>query len=244
MTHNPEQEPTAGGEQPDWLIESPTAPDQRGPDWEVLMGPGGPEPEWTPPGAALRERWYRRSARARALTTAATVVALGLGGTVAYAATSSGSSDSASAAASGSSSDTSSDTSSDDDNNDRPWGGPGMWFGGGSAAHGEATVEDGDDWVVQIWQSGTIEELDGNEITVKSEDGAEWTWTVDEDATIYHDGSSSSEIDDLEEGETAFLSGTRSDDDTRTATRVATSDSEDDEDGDDDAARTPGSWRF
>ncbi|WP_328370085.1 DUF5666 domain-containing protein [Streptomyces sp. NBC_00445] len=226
MTQNPDQEPTVGG------------PEQHGPDWEVLMGPGGPEPERTPPGAALRARWQRRSGRARAVTAAATVVVLALGGTVAYAATASGSGDGATPAAGG----TASESSSPDDR--RPWRGPGMGFGlGGEAAHGEATVKDRDtgDWVVRIWQWGTIENVDGDQVTVKSEDGAEWTWTVDEDTTVWHDGSSDSGADELKEGESAHLAGTRSDDDTRTAARVI-SGSWDDKD--DDKGWGPGDRHF
>ncbi|WP_210588654.1 hypothetical protein [Streptomyces sp. GESEQ-35] len=236
MTQNPDQEPTAGGEPPDRPAEPPTVPAQQGPDWEVLMGPGGPEPERTPPGAALRARWHRQSARARALTAAATVVVLALGGTVAYATTSSsGSNDSATPAAGG----TGSESSSPDDR--RPWRGPGTWFGLGSGAvHGEATVKDGDtgDWLVRVWQLGTIEDVDGDQVTVKSEDGAEWTWTVNEDTNVWRDGSSSSGAGDLAKGETSYLAGTRSDD-TRTATRVLSGAWEDKDDD-----RGPGDWHF
>ncbi|MFI9756938.1 hypothetical protein ACIHFB_03240 [Streptomyces sp. NPDC051963] len=218
MTRNPDQEPTAGGEPPDRPTEPPMVPAQHGPDWEVLMGPGGPEPERTPPGAALRARWHSRSGRFRALTATATVVVLALGGTVAYAATSSSGSGDGAAPAAGA---TGSASSSPDDRG--PWRGPGKWFGpGGDAAHGEMTVKDGDtgDWVVRIWQSGTIEEVSGDQVTAKSEDGAEWTWTVNEDTTVWQDGSSSSGTGGLTKGETVYLGGIRSDDDTRTATRI------------------------
>ncbi|GAA4061554.1 hypothetical protein [Streptomyces shaanxiensis] len=86
MTHDPDQGHHAGAE-------------PGGTDFEVLTGPGGPERE-SIRGAALRGLWQRQSVRARAVTAAATVAALALGGTVAYAATSSGSGDGASPAAS------------------------------------------------------------------------------------------------------------------------------------------------
>lgn len=167
-------------------------------------------------GAAPSGLWQRRSVRARAVTAAATVAVLALGGTVAYAATSSGSGDGASPVASGSA------APSPDAPRERPGhGGMGFGFGGGGV-HGEATVKDPDtgEWVVRIWQRGTIEKVDGDQVTVKSEDGTEWTWTVDSDTTVRHEGDKSSGTGDLEKGETAVLAGTQADDDTRTASRV------------------------
>ncbi|MFI6010026.1 hypothetical protein ACIBAG_14585 [Streptomyces sp. NPDC051243] len=225
MNHDPDRGHHAGAE-----------PD--GTEFEVLTGPGGPEGERTR-GTALRGRWQRQSVRARAVTAAATVAALTLGGTVAYAATSSGSGDGASAAATGS-------ASPSPDAPGEPHG-HGRWFGfGGGAVHGEATVKDPDtdEWVVRIWQRGTIEKVDGDQVTVRSEDGTEWTWTVGSDATVRHDGDKGSGTGDLEKGESAFLAGTRSDDDTRTASRVFAGTWEDwkrDEDGKKD--RGPGDWR-
>ncbi|KUL46965.1 DUF5666 domain-containing protein [Streptomyces regalis] len=190
MTHDPDHEHHVGGEPADT-------------DFEVLTRPGG--------------LWQRRSVRARAVTVAATVAVLALGGTVAYAATSSGSRDGASPSASGSASGSPAP--------DGPGGrhGHGMGFGlGGGGVHGEATVKDpdSDEWVVRIWQRGTIEKVDGDQVTVKSEDGAEWTWTVGSDTVVRHDGDKSSGAAALKKGEDVFLAGTRSDDDTRTASRV------------------------
>lgn len=201
MTHDPDQERDAGREPADT-------------EFEVLTGPGGPEREH-PRAAAVRGRWQRQSVRARAVTAAATVAVLGLGGTVAYAATSSASGDGSSPSASGPAS----------ASPEKPGGrhGPGMGFGlGRGGVHGEATVKDRDtgEWVVRIWQRGTVEKVDGDQVTVKSEDGAEWTWTVGSDATVRHDGEKSSGTGGLKKGVTAFLAGTRSDDDTRTASRV------------------------
>lgn len=203
VTHDPDQGHTAGGE--------PATT-----EFEVLTGPGGPEGE-RGAGAAPRGLWQRQSVRARAVTAAATVAVLGLGGTVAYAATSSGSGDGASPSAPVSRPASPSP--------DAPGGrhGNGMWFGlGGGGVHGEATVKDpgSDEWIVRVWQRGTIEKVDGDQVTVKSEDGAEWVWTVDSDTVVRHAGDKSSGTGDLEKGETAFLVGTRSDDGTRTASRV------------------------
>ncbi|AZQ39409.1 hypothetical protein EJ357_43215 [Streptomyces cyaneochromogenes] len=222
MTHDPDQGHHAGAE-----------PD--GTDVEVLTGPGGSQRERAR-GAALRGLWQRQSVRARAVTAAATVAALALGGTVAYAATSSGPGDGASPAASGPAS------PSPDAPRERHGHG---WFGfGGGGVHGEATVKDPDtdEWVVRIWQRGTIEKVDGDQVTVKSEDGTEWTWTVDSDATVRHDGDKASGTGDLKKGEDAFLAGTRSDDDTRTASRVLAGDW-DEWKKDQDRDRGPGDWR-
>lgn len=189
MTHDPDQEAT--------------------PPPEVLVGPG----EHTP----LRDRWRRRSVRARAVTAAAAVAALTLGGTVvAYAATSSGSDGGATPSASGSAS------PSPDESGKRHGPGHAWRFGiGGDAVHGEATVKDRDsgEWVVRVWQRGTVEKVDGDQVTVRSEDGAEWTWTVTSDTTVLREGEKGSGAGDLKQGETVHVAGTRSDD-TRTASHV------------------------
>ncbi|MGI5452152.1 hypothetical protein ACQEWB_02985 [Streptomyces sp. CA-249302] len=190
-------------------------PDQHGettPDWEVMTGPGGPESAQEP---AWDRVWRGRSARSRAVIAAATVAVLALGGTVAYAATSTGSgTSSATPSASGSASPSP--------------GGPGgrhggRWFDfGGMGVHGESTVKDQDTgkWVVRVWQRGTVEKVSGDQVTVKSEDGAEWAWTVDSDTAVLHDGTKSTGTGDLKKDETVFLVGTRADSGTRTATRV------------------------
>ncbi|GAA2474247.1 hypothetical protein GCM10010276_06810 [Streptomyces longisporus] len=200
--HEPEQGPTAGGEPPDGRFGTP-------PGMEVMTGPGGPDRE---PGP-----WRRRSRRARAVAAAATVAVLALGGTVAYAATSGGSSQSASPSAAGAAS----------PSPDRPGGrhGVGPWFGfgfGGMGVHGETTVKDQDTgkWVVRIWQRGTVEKVDGDQVTLKSDDGVRWTWTVNSDTTVFRDGTKGSGAGGLKKGETALLAGTRSADGTRTATRA------------------------
>ncbi|MDQ0603986.1 transcription elongation factor [Streptomyces canus] len=183
-------------------------PDQEATPPEVLVGPG----EHTPP----RDRRRRRSVRGRAVTAAAAVTALALGGTVvAYAATSSGPDGGATPAASGSPS------SSPHAPGERH--GPGWRFGaGGGAVHGEATVKDRDtgEWVVRVWQRGTVEKVDGDRVTVKSEDGVRWTWTVNADTTVVREGAKGSGADDLKLDETVHVAGTRSDGGTRTASHA------------------------
>ncbi|MEU1178566.1 hypothetical protein ABZ464_13100 [Streptomyces sp. NPDC005820] len=182
---------------------------------EVLAGPGGEERE---PGS-LGARWRRRSVRGRAVIAATTVAVLALGGTVAYAATSGGSSDGSPSASPSASS------PSQGPGGGHGWRG-GPWFGfGGDAAHGEATVKDQDTgkWVVRVWQRGTVEKVDGDRVTVKSEDGTSWTWTVGSDATVRTDGGSGSGASALKKGDTVVVVGSRSGD-TYTATRVVSGD--------------------
>ncbi|MHC3472726.1 hypothetical protein ACYF6T_29105 [Streptomyces sp. 7R007] len=204
------------------------------PEWEVMTGPGGAEP---PPGAGPGGVWRRRSRPARAVIASAAVVVLALGGTVAYAASSGGSGQGATPSASGSASPSS-------DGRDGRFG-HGPWFGaGGMGVHGESTVKDQDTgkWVVRIWQRGTVEKADGEQVTVKSEDGASWKWTVGKDATVFHDGTRGSGTGDLTKGETVFLVGTRAGDGTRTATHVMAGTADDDGPGR-FPGRGPKGWR-
>ncbi|WP_051866100.1 hypothetical protein [Streptomyces griseus] len=189
-------------------------------EWEVLAGPGGPERERT----SLRELWQRRSVRARTVIVATAVAVLAVGGTVAYAASSGGSDGGAAPAAAAS--------ASHFPETPRGHHGGGPWAGlGGDAVHGEATVKDRDtgEWIVRIWQRGTVEKADGDQVTVRSEDGTAWTWAVGKGATDRRDGSS----DPVQKGETAYLVGDLSKDGTRTAIRVRA--------GSDD--KGPGNWR-
>ncbi|MEV5529234.1 hypothetical protein [Streptomyces prunicolor] len=201
MTHDPEHE--AGDN-----AAIPPMPDHA-PEMEVLTGPGGAERDY---GLALL--WRQRSRRARAVIAVATVGVLALGGTVAYAATSGSSGNDALPAAAG----TPSGSPSPGGPGSRHGGG--MWFGfgvGGTAVHGEATVKDSTTgkWVVRIWQRGTVTKVDGDQVTVKSDDGTSWTWTVGSGATAQ--GAAA-----LKKGDTASLTGTRSDSGTRTADRAFT----------------------
>ncbi|GLW46741.1 hypothetical protein Stsp02_24030 [Streptomyces sp. NBRC 14336] len=215
------------------------------PDQEPTTAPGevlahGPSDD------RPRGLWRQRSARARTVTAATAVAVLALGGTVAYAATSDGSEGSVTPSASS-------------DPSDRPGERHrhGPWFGlRGGGVHGEATVKDpenGDEWIVRVWQRGTVEEVDGDQVTVRSEDGTEWTWTVDSDTVVRKRGDSGA----LKDGDDVYLSGTRSDGGDRTADRVFAGDWEerdagerrhempwhDDGDGDDDGPGRMMPWR-
>ncbi|GAB2881506.1 hypothetical protein GCM10027074_57210 [Streptomyces deserti] len=209
MTHDPEQEHTAGGESPDRPYE-PNEPVPAEAGHAARVGVNGAGPSAVPRGL-----WRRQSVRARAVTAAATVVALGLGGTVAYAATSGDSGNGASVSASPSAS------APRDGSGGRHGHGHGPWFGFGGV-HGEATVKDRDtgEWVVRTWQRGAVEKVDGDQVTVRSADGTQWTWTVNSDTKVHHDGASGTGAGALEKGEKATLVGTRADDGDRTATRV------------------------
>ncbi|WP_316767151.1 hypothetical protein [Streptomyces sasae] len=197
MTHEPEQEHRRAGDGTDPSIPPmPDRPPQAAPEWEVLAGPG-PDRE---PGAPLRDRWRRQSLRTRAVTVAFVAGALALGGTVAFAAGSGGGAPAIPPAASGAPSAPSS-----------PDGhGPGHgWFGmGGMGVHGEATVKDPDTgkYVVRVWQRGTVEKVAGDQVTVKSDDGMSWTWTVGSGVKVRGDAGS------LKKDAKAFLVGIRGND--------------------------------
>ncbi|WP_314219185.1 hypothetical protein [Streptomyces zaehneri] len=176
---------------------------------ELLSGPVDGERDRTD----LRALWRRRSARGRAVIAATTVAVLALGGTVAYAAASGDS-------GGGSPSAAPSASSSEGPGGRHGHGGP--WFGlGGDAAHGEATVKDHDtgDRVVRVWQRGTVTKVADDRVTVRSEDGVSWTWTVGADTTVSADGASGSGADALKKGDTVLVVGSRSGD-TDTADRV------------------------
>ncbi|MFD8812482.1 hypothetical protein ACFV23_13625 [Streptomyces sp. NPDC059627] len=206
MTHEPEQEPRrdVDGTEPS-IPPIPPMPDRppqaAAPEWEapseVLSGPGPDRG----PSAPLRDLWRRQSFRVRAVTVALVAGALALGGTVAFAAGSGSSGSATPPAASGA---PSARPSAPDGR------GPGHgWFGmgGGMGVHGEATVKDPDTgkYVVRVWQRGTVQKVDGDQVTVKSDDGTSWTWTVGSDVKVRGDS------DALKKDATAFLIGTRGD---------------------------------
>ncbi|MEW1777072.1 hypothetical protein [Streptomyces sp. NPDC086777] len=199
MTHEPEHENRrdvdgAGPSIPPMPDRPPRA---AAPEWgappEVLSGPD------REPGAPLRDRWRRQSFRVRAVTVALVAGALALGGTVAFAA-GSGSGSVAAPAAAGASPSPSA-----------PGGcgpGHGWWFGmAGMGVHGEATVKDPDTgkYVVRVWQRGTVENVDGDQVTVQSADGTSWTWTVGSHVKVRGDS------DTLKKDAKAILIGTRGD---------------------------------
>lgn len=182
--------------------------EQQPEETEVLSGHGG----GTSDRASLGTLWRRRSARGRTVIAATTVAVLALGGTVAYAAASGGPSDGPSVSPSS--------TVSHGPGERGGHGGPWLRFGG-DAVHGETTVKDPDsgEWVVRVWQRGTVEATDGDRVTVKSEDGASWTWTVGPDTPVRVDGASGTGAEALTKGDTVYVAGSRSGD-TYTADRV------------------------
>ncbi|WP_432156725.1 MULTISPECIES: hypothetical protein [unclassified Streptomyces] len=151
-----------------------------------------------------------RSVRGRAVVAGTTVAVLALGGTVAYAATSG-----AERSGGGSPAPTASSPGHGRGH------GHGPAFGLGGAVHGEATVKDRDsgEWIVRVWQRGTVEKVDGDRVTVRSEDGASWTWTVGSGTPVLRDGGKSTGAGALEKDESVRVAGTRTGD-TRTAERV------------------------
>ncbi|MFJ9348141.1 hypothetical protein [Streptomyces sp. NPDC101237] len=183
MTHEPEQENRRHSDGTEPPV--PPMPDR---------GRKGP----------ARGMWRRQPARVRAVTVALLAGALALGGTAAFAA---GSGQDGSGSPSGSA------TPSACPSPDGRGHGHG-WFGrGGLGVHGEATVKDPDTgkYVVRVWQRGTVDKTNGDHVTVKSDDGTSWTWTVGSDVTVRGDSGS------LKKDAKAFLVGTRADDGKLTA---------------------------
>ncbi|MGW1274866.1 hypothetical protein, partial [Streptomyces sp. NPDC002491] len=184
-------------------MQQPDEPDRT----EVLGRPADAEEHHR---SGLRAPWRRRSPRGRAVIAATTVAVLALGGAVAYAAASDGSGGAPSASPSASAS---------HGPGERHGHGAGPWFGFRDAAHGEATVKDPatGDWVVRVWQRGTVQKTDGDRITVRSEDGASWTWKLGPDATASDRGPSGAHAP--KKGDAVSVVGTRSGD-AYTADRV------------------------
>ncbi|MFF4651735.1 hypothetical protein [Streptomyces sp. NPDC001380] len=181
--------------------------------------PSGPEADRRPP---------RRHATAAAVTAAV----LAAGGTVAYAvATDDGSSGSAPAAAPAAapldgmpSAGPAGPAQADPGQSAPPSSGPqtapeeGLPLHGGAAVHGEATVRDPGTgrWTVRVWQRGTVASSSGASFTVRSADGAVWTWRTGPD-TATRDGNGGRAP---ARGSAVLVSGTRGADGTDTAALV------------------------
>ncbi|POX47397.1 hypothetical protein C3489_29775 [Streptomyces sp. Ru71] len=180
-----------------------------------MHDPHQEQPETRESAGQAGRRW---PVRRRTVIAATAVAVLALGGTVAYAASSGGS-----PTPPGTSASSSPSPGGPDGRHER--GGPG--FGFGAAVHGEATVKDPDTgrWVVRIWQRGTVQKVSGDQVTVRSEDGASWTWTVGSDALV-RGGTP-------KQGDTVVLIGTL-DHGKRTALRALTGDFDE---------RGPDHWR-
>ncbi|MGI5324896.1 DUF5666 domain-containing protein [Actinomadura nitritigenes] len=84
--------------------------------------------------------------------------------------------------------------------------------------HGEATVRTKDGFRLADWQRGTITGVSGTTLTVRSADGATWTWTTNGDTRVRKDGGKST-LSALASGAQVFVLGERSGD-TRTAKLV------------------------
>ncbi|MFC3349271.1 hypothetical protein ACFOOM_17885 [Streptomyces echinoruber] len=212
MTYEPDERRTGDGRPVPPMPEHAPHAQAR---WDVVTGPGEA-------GGAPRERWWRRPARRRAATAVAVAAVVATGGAVAYAAGSPGGAGTGSGALPAAASSPAASPSGDGPGARH---GLGPWFRLGAAAvHGEATVKDPDTgaWVVRTWQRGTVQKVDGERVTVRSADGASWTWTVGSDVRVHKgDGSGGTGADALRKGETVFLAGTRSGNGTRTAALAA-----------------------
>lgn len=76
--------------------------------------------------------------------------------------------------------------------------------------HGQATVKNGKTgaFVVREWQRGQVSTVSGDNVTVKSEDGVSWTWTVDGNTKIGRDGKQIT-VGDLKSGDHVAVVGTQ-----------------------------------
>jgi hypothetical protein len=89
-------------------------------------------------------------------------------------------------------------------------GGPHLF--GGRALHGEAVVKDEDGKFVTILsQRGEVTEVDGDSVTLKSEDGFTRTYTVNDDTRIRHNHDEA-ELSDVKVGENAAVVAEKSGD--------------------------------
>ncbi|QXJ22865.1 hypothetical protein AGRA3207_003933 [Actinomadura graeca] len=97
----------------------------------------------------------------------------------------------------------------------RPWAHEGRRGRGGLGIHGEATVRRKDGFGLNTWQRGKVTGLSGAALTVRSEDGASWTWTTDANTRVRKKGDQA-KVSDLKNGDEVLVFGERSGD-TRTA---------------------------
>ena len=84
-----------------------------------------------------------------------------------------------------------------------------------NGVHGEATVKRKDGFHLATWQRGKITSISGSGVTVRSEDGASWTWKTDDKTRVRKNGDKSS-LKSLAGGDQVLVAGERSGD-TRTA---------------------------
>lgn len=88
----------------------------------------------------------------------------------------------------------------------------------GRVLHGEATVKGREDYQQVATQLGTLTAVDKQSITVRSEDGVTWTWSLGGDTAV-RTGRQGASLSDLKSGVTVRVLGP-TDDDGRTARLV------------------------
>ncbi|MCP2337856.1 DUF5666 domain-containing protein [Actinomadura rupiterrae] len=92
-------------------------------------------------------------------------------------------------------------------------------FAGVRGVHGEATVKAKDNTFKLVdWQRGQVTGKTGTTLTVKSADGAVWTWTVDAKTRVRKDRAKSA-FGNVANGDQVAVFGTRAGD-TRTAVAI------------------------
>ncbi|MFI0369319.1 DUF5666 domain-containing protein [Actinomadura sp. 1N219] len=84
--------------------------------------------------------------------------------------------------------------------------------------HGEATVRRKDGFHLATWQRGKITALSGTTLTVRSDDGATWTWAANAQTRVRKNGEKAT-LKALAAGDQVLVAGERSGD-TRNARLV------------------------
>ncbi|TDD35251.1 hypothetical protein E1287_14155 [Actinomadura sp. KC06] len=77
--------------------------------------------------------------------------------------------------------------------------------------HGEATVRRKDGFHLATWQRGKITALSATTLTVRSDDGASWTWTANANTRVSKNGEKSA-LTSLAAGDQVLVAGERSGD--------------------------------
>jgi len=81
--------------------------------------------------------------------------------------------------------------------------------GFGQGPHGDETVRDATgQWVEEIWQTGKVDAVSGDEVTVTDGSSLTWHWTVSSTAKVVTDGVPGN-ISAIKVGDTVSLSGTQ-----------------------------------
>jgi hypothetical protein len=79
-----------------------------------------------------------------------------------------------------------------------------------SGANGEETLKNASgQWVDHVWQSGKVDSVSGDAVTVTDGSGATWTWTVSSAAKIRVDGKAGA-LSAVKTGDSVLLTGTKS----------------------------------